>query len=178
MFGRKPNLNINGRDRSNLAFRSLALWLFSSIVGLLFFSANSLGKQLALSTNQFVAAIGVKLAYGGSAFVDIHQTTDGFSDLLISLTRRISMPGTWITLTILLLLLWGILSSGNEREEEIANRNEMVPVSIKPETFGLFMVAMGTCLTLFPEFFYRFSSSTSRPGYFGRLLRLSRLLCF
>jgi YYY domain-containing protein len=130
------------------------LWLFSSIVGLLFFSANSLGKQLALSTNQFVAAIGVKLAYGGSAFVDIHQTTDGFSDLLISLTRRISMPGTWITLTILLLLLWGILSSGNEREEEIANRNEMVPVSIKPETFGLFMVAMGTCLTLFPEFFY------------------------
>ena len=130
------------------------LWLFSTIVGLLFFSANSWGKQLALSTNQVVAAIGVKLAAGGSAFVDLHQTPDGISDLLISLTRRFSMPGTWITLTILLLLLWGILSSGNESEEEIANRSEVVAASIKPETFGLFMVAMGTGLTLFPEFFY------------------------
>jgi YYY domain-containing protein len=134
------------------------LWLLSSIIGLLFFSAYSLGKELASSTNGVLALIGSKLVVGGGYFANLHETTDGVSIFLLSLTRRLTAPGTWITLTVLLILVWGILTSGIRKEEKNLENTEELAIQTKPaikaETFVLFLVLVGIGLTLFPEYFY------------------------
>jgi YYY domain-containing protein len=134
------------------------MWLLSSVIGLLFFDAFGLGTQLIHSSSPLLAAIGNKLFVGGQAFTYLHNTTDGIADVITSLSRRVSAPGTWITLTALLLLLWGILSSDVRREEVITEEAEKsdspVQPAIKAETFVLFLVLAGVGLTLFPEYFY------------------------
>ena len=138
------------------------LFLLSLIVGMAMFLADPLGQSLFTSTNGLIASIGAKLMAGGQAFYGVHGTSDGSAVFLLSLTRRLASPGTWITLTILLLLLWGMLSSDVRREralpvdavEEQDQFSTGQGVQLKAEHFVLLLALVGAGLTLFPEFFY------------------------
>jgi YYY domain-containing protein len=135
-----------------------SLWIISSLVGLLFFSAESVGNQLVNSSNLLINSIGQKLIYGGQLLSGLHGTNDGAADVLLSLTRRITQPGTWLTLTFMLALIWGLLSSGIPTEaqvtEDVSEGKIQEKTRLKAETFVLFMVLIGVALTLFPEYFY------------------------
>lgn len=153
--------NVAGKWGQGLKF-SLALiailWLVSSFLGLLFFTAGPIGNLWLNSGNGFLADLGQKLVAGANAMASIHGTTDGNATLWLSLQRRLTEPGTWITLTLLLCLVWGLLASSTRHEEETAAESaEQVPAvnsPIQAETFGLILVLMGVGLTLFPEYFY------------------------
>jgi YYY domain-containing protein len=132
------------------------LWLISTLVGALFFLAGPLGNQLAQSSNIILAGIGNKLAYGSSLFSGIHGTSDGVTIFLISLARRITSPGTWITLTALLVLTWGLIHASIKKDERPIDpeSKELPGASLNANTFVLFLVLIGIGLTFFPEFFY------------------------
>jgi len=134
------------------------LWLLSSVVGMLFFTASALGAQMVHSSNSLLSAIGGKLLVGGQAFSGLHGSTDGAAVVMASLTRRLTAPGTWLTLTVMLFLLWGVLTSDIQNEADLtaAAAELEIPASpkLKSETFVLFMVLVGVGLTLFPEYFY------------------------
>ena len=136
----------------------VGLFLISSLLGLVIFSANTLGNTLVQSSSALLSTIGQKLLQGGQAFASLHGTTDGNSIVLLSLQRRITEPGTWITIAILLALIWGILTHSVKSEEQLRSERSVEgaePINAnKAETFVLFLVLMGVGLTLFPENFY------------------------
>ena len=134
------------------------LWLLSLLVGLLFFTAGSLGAQMVNSSSALLSAIGEKLLIGGQALAEVHGTADGNALVMLSLVRRLTAPGTWVTLTVMLFLLWGSLTSNVQTEKELGKETDEMSVrphlEIKAETFVMFLVLIGVGLTLFPEYFY------------------------
>jgi len=136
----------------------VGLFLVSSLFGLMIFSANNLGSNLVQSNNAVLSAVGQKLLQGGQAFAGLHGTTDGNSIVLLSLQRRITEPGTWITLAVLLVLIWGFLTLTVMREDQVIQEKSgeggHPVIDLKAETFVLFLALMGLGLTLFPEYFY------------------------
>ncbi|MHC1740876.1 MAG: DUF2298 domain-containing protein [Anaerolineaceae bacterium] len=134
------------------------LWLLSTVIGLIFFTASAVGSQLVNSGSALLVLIGEKLNVGGAAFAALHGTTNGNEIVLLSIARRLTEPGTWITLTIMMFLLWGILSDNVHSESETAETKEIPEQTHNPvinvEIFGLFLILVGVLLTLFPEFFY------------------------
>jgi uncharacterized membrane protein len=110
------------------------------------------------SGNLLINSIGQKLIYGGQLLSGLLGPNDGVADVLLSLSRRITQPGTWLTLTFMLVLLWGLLSSGIPTEAKVTKEASEGKIQDKPrlkaETFVLFMVLIGVGLTLFPEYFY------------------------
>ena len=134
------------------------LWLLSSVFGMLLFTAFPLGSQLSGSANVVLSGIGAKLVEAGKAFNNLHGTADGASIIMLSLTRRLTAPGTWVTLTILLALIWGILTNTVRKEPPVSPAEpeiiEATDTDLKAEHFVLFLVLAGVGLTLFPEDFY------------------------
>ncbi len=79
---------------------------------------------------------------------------NGISLIKESLLRRLESPGTWITLVILLILVWGLLSGYINRKENVKPKMTDEPSLPSPNPFVLLLVLAGAGLTLFPEFFY------------------------
>jgi uncharacterized membrane protein len=124
---------------------------------MLFFTASSLGNLLSNSSSAAFAALGAKLLAGGQAFSSLHGTTDGNAIIATSFMRRMEAPGTWLTLTFMLVLIWGMCSSDVKKEEIIPSGHKELKEQnprIKAEYFVLFLVLVGVGLTLFPEYFY------------------------
>jgi YYY domain-containing protein len=134
------------------------LWLLSTLLGGLVYFTESFAGQWSLSGNPFLANLGSRLAYAGDLFNGIHGTSDGSMILLLSLSRRLSAPLTWITLTILLVLTWGLLSSNALSQAQAHADDEIIKDepnrAINANVFVLFLVLIGIGLTLFPEYFY------------------------
>jgi YYY domain-containing protein len=135
-----------------------SLWLISSLFGALIFAGGTLGASFAASANLRLVALGNKLTYAAGLFSGVHGTSDGAAVLLSSLTRRIASPGTWVTLTIMLALVWGLITSGIRRKEDVFEesslRNQEAAKSLNANGFMLFIVLIGIALSGFPEFFY------------------------
>ena len=134
------------------------LWVMSSFLGLLFFSAEPLGNELSTSLNPAIISLGQKLVYVGQLFAGVHSTSDGATVLALSLTRRLAAPGTWLTLAVLLVLVWGLLAS-DVRKDLKTPEGDQPDVTIdswpvNANVFVLFLILIGAGLTLFPEFFY------------------------
>lgn len=132
------------------------LWVLSALVGLVCFSALPLGNQMVLSSSPSVAALGQKLLTVAQLFAGIHDTTNGADVLSVSLTRRLIWPGTWLTLLVLLAMVWSQLLKQVRGEKEMAaeKNKKILNFSLEANTFLLFLVLIGVGLTLFPEFFY------------------------
>lgn len=134
------------------------LWIFSSLIGLVMFSAVPLGNQWVLSTNPTLAEYGQKLITAGQLFAGVHGSANGAEVLATSITRRLTAPGTWLTLMVMLGLVWGQLWKSTRSEKETLPQNEVGKTSgfksFNTNIFVLFLVLIGVGLTLFPEFFY------------------------
>ena len=155
--------SIEGKEklRRGLGFTVViigGLWLASNLFGALVFAGGNLGTTLMDSANVRLAALGSKLSYASALFSGLHGTSDGTAILLSSLTRRIASPGTWITLSIMLLFTWGLIAASVKREDAAPpleqSHDEKETTGLNANTFLLFIVLIGIGLSGFPEFFY------------------------
>lgn len=72
-------------------------------------------------------------------------------DLIIeSLKRRLTNPGSWITLGLILAFTTGLVLRGGERKEPERANTTVAPVDL----FSLLLILAGTLLVLGPDFFY------------------------
>ncbi len=133
------------------------LWILSALIGLVCFSVLPLGNQLAFSANGSIANLGQKLIGIGQLFGSIHDSTNGADVLAVSMQRRILMGGTWITLLVLLGMVWGQLAKSVKNAVDLQAEDASVegpkPV-LNANHFVLVLILIGVALTLFPEFFY------------------------
>lgn len=133
------------------------LWVVSALVGLLAFSLLPLGNQLAFSANASIANLGQKLIGIGQLFGGIHDSTNGAEVLAVSMQRRVLMAGTWVTLLIMLGMVWGQLAKSVRKSVELQAEETAVEsprTDLNANHFLLVLVLIGAGLTLFPEFFY------------------------
>lgn len=133
----------------------LGLFLASVFYGWLLLSLRQLGPNLAGSSNAAIAALGAKLSLAGSAFAGVHENAQTGEILLEAFLRRITMPGTWLTLGLLIALVLPVLIRRSRPVSEAEDKEvEVSSTPVKIEHFVLIMILFGTLLTLFPEYFY------------------------
>lgn len=133
----------------------LGLFLVSLFYGWLLLSLRQLGPYLAGSSNSVITALGTQLSLAGSAFAGVHENAKTGEILLQALLRRVTMPGTWLTLGLLIAMVLPVLI---RRPRPISSAEDQVgelsSTPVKIEHFVLVMILFGTLLTLFPEYFY------------------------
>jgi YYY domain-containing protein len=96
-------------------------------------------------------------------FLGLHGADTGGYLLAGALAARLAQPGTWLSLLVILTLVWGLLSTYHRKpaapipsangEAPPALTNPVSPVS-SVNSFVLVLVLLGCGLVLAPEFFY------------------------
>jgi hypothetical protein len=98
----------------------------------------------------------LNLSLGGEPLVDIFLRQVGGTSLVEvineGLLRRITIPGTLLTLIVISTLGWGLVFS--KKGEESILRNEEVEDHAPGSGFILLLILAGMVLVLFPEFLY------------------------
>ncbi len=143
-----------------------SLWLGSYLLGILGLNLAILGNFASSggSANIF-SRLSSSLVSWGTLFLNLQGGTDPAQIFWNSILRRIEMPGTWLTLFLLLAGAWALLASFRPRPELVAVGQPPDPVlptpgeedehSLgNPNGFLLLMVLLGAGLTLVPEFIY------------------------
>ena len=133
-----------------------ALFVASMLYGVLILSLQQIGPNLADSSNAVIAALGTKMSLAGNALASVHGNFATGEIMLQTLLRRVKMPGTWLTLGLLLVLVLAALLKRPQSSSDETGEN-VVPggrVEMKVEYFILILVLFGALLTLFPEYFY------------------------
>jgi YYY domain-containing protein len=87
----------------------LGLGTVSWLLGLLGVSLPAIGASMSVSQSPLIANLGSTLTNLGNLFISNQGAADAGTILVNSIARRIVSPGTWITLCILITLVWGIL---------------------------------------------------------------------
>lgn len=116
----------------------------------------------------FLLAALVMFVFGNSArfgelmqlFLGLHGTDTGGFLLAGSFAARLAQPGTWLSLLVILTLVWGLLSTYRRKpasnpmeKDEQPGRGYISPVS-SVNSFVLVLVLLGCGLVVAPEFFY------------------------
>lgn len=127
-------------------------WLVSFLIGLLFANAVNIGGKLAVSGG-IGAGLGQKMIEYGDLFLG-NQGASSASELMQSaFFLRLQSPGCWLTLLILLVLVWSLLAKSGVRKtgEPDAPGSS---IDAKPLGFVLLLALLGAGLALVPEFVY------------------------
>ncbi len=135
----------------------VGLFLISLLWALTIIGFSTLGASLADSANSTVATMGTKMIIGGSAFVGLHGNYPTSIMIDETIFRRVTSPGTWITLSTILFFIFGFLVNDSRKKPAEDPSDLSIPETSNPENikvFILFMLLFGTGLTVFPEFFY------------------------
>jgi YYY domain-containing protein len=138
-----------------------SFWLLSYLLGIFIANLQSLGNLWMMSAipGSSVSRLAEKMILAGSTFFGI-QGSGSFNDLIFgSLLRRVSAPGTILTLGALIALVWASIRhfltlqpQPNDTNEADAQNHES---QIKPaDVFTLTLILLGLGLIIFPEFFY------------------------
>lgn len=144
----------SGRWKTGLKFAGLligGLWLFSFLVGILFANAVNIGGKMVTAAG-IGAALGQKLIEYGNLFLGSQGAASAADLILISLGMRFQSPGTWISLLVLLTLIWALLARLTKKPDEVTDSGEVRPAA--PHGFVLLLVLLGAFLTLAPEFVF------------------------
>ncbi len=135
------------------------LLVVSTVLGLL-------GLNLAAMGSLAQGKLAQSLANWGSLFYGLQGGSDAADVLMGALSRRIALPGTWLTLFLMAAGCWALLASYrpaaavNESEPEDAEQAVVEAAAAEPVSSGdpngfvLLLVLVGTGLTLAPEFVY------------------------
>ncbi len=134
------------------------LLVTSMAFGSIIFSFNSIGFSLAASQNGVIALLGNKLVTAGQAFSGLHGY-DSFATVFAEpLMRCLKSPGTWITLLVMVAIVWGLLAGKIRKptEASLETSGDAVQTKADPDVnfFVYLLVLVGLALTTFPEFFY------------------------
>jgi len=127
------------------------LWAFSFLVSFLILMVSAAGGLLSGGEGALASTMAKVSALGG-LFIGLHGSADTGNLLLGSFARRLAQPGAWLTLFILISLVWGGFTFfGKKRDPENAQPINPQPCS---SVFVLILILMGAGLTLVPEFIY------------------------
>lgn len=129
------------------------LWLISYLLSGLIGVFPIIGDSIAGGQSSPLRNIGEKLIFLANNFFAAHGNIN-FSYLLGgSFLQRFKFPGTWLTLGILLVMIWGLLYSTRNREETAGSKigEWLKHPSVQ---FCLLLILLGCGLTLVPEFVY------------------------
>ncbi len=149
------------RDNQRLALKGLRKAL--SLVGILWAAMVLLGLLFAYipgligSLNPSLAD---KLSDAAGYFFNVQGSANVRDVLLDTSVNRLALPGGWLTLLFLLTLVWGgVFHFRNQiQDEQIStDENPTHNQSVNNENslpFTYLILAVGTGLVLFPEFFY------------------------
>jgi YYY domain-containing protein len=132
----------------------VGLSLASYILGLLILAAPQWIQNLQLQANPAFAQLSQKILENAGRFINLHGSGDSAQLIFGSLALRLSQPGTWITLLVLMGLTWGLLAKKNGNEEENVEGETLLGDNQPEQNFTLLLVLVGLGLTLAPEFFY------------------------
>jgi YYY domain-containing protein len=110
----------------------------------------------------FLAKLGGSFVYWGDLFASIQGSLNPGALLAGSLASRLTEPGTWITLFVLLAAVWGLIFS--YKRDQSTEENEILDVESKTgdrakeshpvNVFVLMVILVGIALVLVPEFVY------------------------
>jgi YYY domain-containing protein len=121
------------------------------------FNLFTLWGSKTISANATLTSVGEKMIMGGQAFSGLHGNYSVLAIIQESITRRIVSPGAWLTLAVMLTLVWGLLN-GKKQPEKVNTENEPSVVEQQQEPnikiFVLILTLIGLGLTIFPEYFY------------------------
>ena len=135
------------------------LWGGSFLLGLLGLNLSALGNLASsLGEGNFISSLAANLVSWGSLFAGLQGGSFAGQIFGEALIRRLEMPGTWITLLLMLAFTWGLLASFRKKTEVEAPDGEdwveFARDSGDPNGFVLLLVLVGIGLTLVPEFVY------------------------
>ncbi len=138
-------------------FGVLGLFLLSLAWGWVVLGLGGLGAALLQNQSSLLASLGAKASMGGQLFASVHDNFPTSMILQEAIFRRVTSPGTWVTLTLILIGTVGFIAgiSRTTKAEEQPQRSADAawqPPNIK--IFILLLILLGTGLTLLPEFFY------------------------
>ncbi len=106
----------------------------------------------------FVFNTSVRFGALGQLFLSLHGAETGAFLLGGSLAARLAQPGAWLSLLLILTLVWGLLST-YRRQPAADESTDAVPERQLSDTsqvnsFVLLLVLLGCGLVVAPEFFY------------------------
>ncbi|NMB53425.1 MAG: hypothetical protein GYA15_01880 [Leptolinea sp.] len=133
------------------------------VVGVLWMAMLLLGLIFA-SISGFIGLVNPGLASAGDSasglFLNLQGSASVRDILLITSLYRLSSPGAWLTLLLLLTLVWGGLiwlrkwKTSGQGEDVLAVPSQSSEPRQDSLPFVFLLAAAGTGLVLFPEFFY------------------------
>lgn len=133
------------------------LWGLSFLLGWIAANLANWGNLLLLSagTGTLLARLGDLMLLTGNLYLSVQGATSAPLLVGMAFARRMAMPGTWLTLFLLLVLVWGVLSRERAPMKESApESDELAGESLLQNVFPLFLVLVGAGLTLAPEYVY------------------------
>lgn len=133
------------------AISVFGLWALSFLLGWLALQFPTVGSKL-LSSGGALSAIGLKLLDAGSHFANLQGSPDSATVLVTAFLRRLTAPGTWLTLFVLVMFTWAGL--GMIRKTADRQVDEAPSETSEVDAFVLLLVLVGAGLTLVPEFIY------------------------
>jgi len=112
-----------------------------------------------------LSAVGMTLSSLGDRFVINQGAQNGGELLAESILRRLKSPGTWLSLTFILTLTWGLIktylfTNSKVKEDLNAGIGVFEPIEDKPsalhpvQVFVLLLILAGALLVLTPEYIY------------------------
>ena len=138
-----------------------SLWGISFILGFLILKLNDIGNflQKAYPYNVGLFNLGLQFIDWSSSFAGLHGSGDAGLLLGESFIRRIMQPGTWLILSIMLILtLYVFMFIHNIRRTNKNDQSSELEISnirnAKLDLFIILLVIVGILLTLAPEFIY------------------------
>jgi YYY domain-containing protein len=153
----RRNLGTHFVFRTGLLFAVIVvgiLWVGSFLLGILGLNLSALGSLAStVGGGNFTSGLAASLSTWGSLFTGLQGGSSSAQIIGEALIRRLEMPGTWITLLLVLAFTWGLLAS-LRKKPAVENQPEAVPATGESNGFVLLLVLLGVGLTLVPEFVY------------------------
>ncbi len=131
--------NMTGRFvfRTGFLFAALVvgiLWIGSFLLGIFGLNLAALGSLASSAgSGNFISGLAANLNTWGSLFAGLQGGSFSGQIVLEALLRRVEMPGTWITLLLLLAFTWGLLASFRKKPEFV---DEVESVETEPEVLA------------------------------------------
>lgn len=138
------------------------LWVFSYLLGALGLFLPVLGRSLASSTTPAMAALGQKMSEWGGLFFSLQGSADANQIFFGSLRARLVNPGTWLSLVVVIAMVWGWLAetvkpASRTPDTAPADQEGSTPTALpvmQAEWYVLLLVLVAAALTLAVEFVY------------------------
>jgi len=116
------------------------LWLFSFLVA---------GVMVALPK---LMPDNIGLQNSANFLVSLQGGVDGFMVVMLAFARRLQQPGGWVTLFVLVMLVWALVLQFCKQKKEAKKKETYV---LEPsDGFILVLLFLGLGLVIFPEFIY------------------------